>query len=387
MTTSGKRHGFSLVELMVGLTAGTLVVGAVYVVGAGSGRYFQRQHRLAQVQMAARGGMDQLRRDIARAGLMSTPNSRVENLCMGPPRHLQAVEFLNNVDTDAIPNATENGVTADRLRLVGNYATADSYIAASLNAAGTQVRLQQSWQSFRRTFVNQVSGALDAQRFDEVFQPGRYLHIHTLQGQSFFVRITGTVAGNAAVNFTPSLPVGSICLAGLGDGATVSPIMRIEYLITDLGGALTSSQSTAVSGQPTQLVRREIGFDAGATPVVNTEQVVLEYAVDFNFRFVVDNALAGATPALATLDGLAAAPMLADVNANAGATPERLRSVHVSVSVRTLEQDAAFAFVTRDPTQPLKRFRFDAQRPGSARVRNLVAEVFLPNVGYWRSAL
>lgn len=374
------KGGFTLVELMVAVTAGAIVVSSVFVVGAGSSRYFQDQHRVAQTQTALRAAMDQLRRDVARAGFMGTPNSAREFNCLTPSRHVQAIEFLDNQDTATIPNAAENGVSADRLRLTGNYATADSYLAVGLNAAGNQITLQQTWQGFRRSFVNVTTAAFDANAFTDAFRVDRYLHIRTQQERHFFVRITGTTPATATVSFTPALPVGGDCVVGLADGAIVAPLMRIEYFIGSLGGLL-DPETEQVTGRPTQLIRREVAFDAAATPVANSERIVLEYAVDFNLEFVVDSTLVvGAAPTLSRLTGLEADLLFNDVNVDAAAAPHRIRNVIANLTARTAEQDRRYAFVAPQAGAPLSRFRADITRPGAARVRTQRAEIFVTNI-------
>jgi len=383
-STSRRSPGFTLVEMMLALAAGTIVISSVYVIGAGSARYFQHQHRLAQSQMGVRTGLDQLRRDIARAGFMGTANTRRESSCVPLTRQLQAIEFLDNVDNSALPNGSENGVSADRLRLVGNYVTSDSYLISTISANGTQLQLQQDWQAFRRSFINRTSNVYDTAMFTDVFRAGRYLHIRTLRGNHFFVQITATIPATRTISINPGLPIGSLCVEGLADGAMVAPLARIEYLITNLGGDLAPSQAQLVMGQPTQLVRREIAFDAPGTPIPNSERVILEFAIDFNLRFLATNGLT--PPQLVLLNGAAASGAVGDVNTLMGATPERIRDVMISVSTRTPEQDKSFPFIRRTATEALQRYRVDPSRPGAARVRTLNAEVFVANIAYWRPA-
>jgi type II secretory pathway pseudopilin PulG len=378
--TRTRTSAFTLVELMVALTAGALVIASAFVVGAGSSRDFGDQNRIAQTQMSLRAGIEQLRVDIARAGFLASANTRrMPGVCIVPSRHVQAVEFANDVAT-AIPNASENGVSGDRLRLVGNFATADSYYATGINSTGDQITLQRSWQGFRRSFFSKTNSMYDPTAFSAVFRPGRMLHISTAQGTHLFVQITDANPATASINFTPSLPPGGACVGGLADGAMVSPLVRIEYLITDLGGSFKPLNSTVV-GTPTQLVRREILFDAAGTPVLGTERAIAEFAVDFNLNFILDDELViNEPPVLNRYTGTAAANLMADVNTNPAAAPHRIRSILYSVSVRTPEQDGRFKFVTRQTGAPLTRYRADPQLPGSARVRTVVGEVFLANV-------
>ena len=360
--------------------AGAIAITSIYYVGSASSHHFQEQQRIATTQMSLRMGVEQLRRDLSRAGYMGSPDSRREIRCMTPNREIQGIEFANATDLGALPNAAENGVTADRLRLVGNYLTSDSYLAIGLNGGGTRVFLQRSWQGFRRSFGEPFSAAA----FTDVFVAGRMLHIRTLQGQHFFVTITGADAGQAAVDFSPALPVGSVCLAGLADGAMVAPLARIEYRVLQLGRRTEGSQLGRVTGEDflgetnPQLIRHEIAFNDNSW-LPGTERVVLEYVANFDVRFMIDTAAnPGAAPNLVEVaEGQAQNQM------GFGRRPNRARSAIVDVSVRTPEQDPNYLWPfpgARPANAPLTHYRVNGALPGAARVRTVRTEILLPNI-------
>ena len=60
--------GFTLVEMMIALLAGSFAIMAVYYLGGVSSRGFNEQSRVAESQMALRTAMEQLRRDISLMG-------------------------------------------------------------------------------------------------------------------------------------------------------------------------------------------------------------------------------------------------------------------------------------------------------------------------------
>ncbi|MFW5926296.1 MAG: PilW family protein [Myxococcota bacterium] len=390
-----KRHrtkaGFTLIELMVALVAGVIAITTIYFVGAASSRHFHEQQRIAQTQMSVRMAMEQLRRDVQRAGFLGTPNSMRESRCgTPPPREVQAVEFANDDQTNVLPNAAQNGVTADTLRLTGNYATGDSYFVSSLTAAGSGVYLQQSWHGFRRDFGSPVN----PDRFEAVFRPGRMLHLTTLQGKHFFVRITGNDPGRGQVDFTPALPLGGACTGGLADGAVVAPLSRIEYSVQNLADD-PAGQSLAPEDDPAaaafrgeagaQLVRREIDF--GGNPLPGSQRIVLENVAMVDYQFLANTAGAGLAPDLEVWADEDANGRLGDVNANAAFRPEAVMSVRASLSARTAEQDPRFPWVAAAAGTPATgvaptRYKVvpgdDFQ--GAARVRTLRTEIFLPNV-------
>ena len=106
------------------------------------------------------------------------------------------------------------------------------------------------------------------------------------------------------------------------------------------------------------------------------------FVANVDYEFIVDNTIVvGAPPTLARVSGAAAAavigtPILA-------ADPNRLRSVIVSLSARTPEQNPHQPWPytgARTSSDPFTHYRVSTVVPGSARVRTMVAEVPLPNI-------
>jgi hypothetical protein len=366
------------------MAAGTLAISSIYFVSAASSRHFQEQQRIAQTQMATRMAMEQLRRDVSRAGFLGTPNAVLENSCIAPAAPVRAVEFIDNQDPGAIPNAVDHLAQADRLRLTGNFATSDEYLAGGVSADGRTVFLQTRWQSFRRSFGE----PFDPQAFLNVFQPNRMLRIVNRQNLHFFVRITGASAANRSVTFTPSIPVGGLCVGGIAAGARVAPLMRLEYLVMDLSAtpagarfATLDPNQDFVGTTPHHLVRREIQFDAGAAsvPIPGSERVVLEYVVDANFDFWLDQQLlVGGPPDLQFFQG---APAQNQIDA----TPHRVRSVVATIAARTPDQSPRFEWPGPRPNREAPLTHFTLRQPPavgspSSRVRSLQSEIAIPNL-------
>ena len=369
------RQGFTVVELMAALTAGLIAISSIYYISASSSRHFQEQQRVAQTQMALRMATDQIRSDLARAGYLGTPNSATETTCIAPAAPLLGLTLQDGADSGSLTLAGTNNAEADRLRMVGNYATSDSYLAVGLSAGGNQVALQDQWQGFRRSFGAPFNAAL----FNAAFQIGRMLHIRTLQGNHFFVTITGVNGGASPpqVTFNPPLPIGGACTGGLASGAMVAPLVQIEYAVVPMDAAqglgnLRNAAAGALSGvNGPVLVRRELNFATGAV-VAGTTQIVTEYVAEFDVDFIMDTALAGAAPNLVTqLDGVAAATLAAN--------PEQARTALVQLSVRTAAEDPRFPFTPRAAGGPLTSYELLAAGDGAARVRTARTEVFLSN--------
>jgi prepilin-type N-terminal cleavage/methylation domain-containing protein len=407
VTRQRKHEGFTLVELMVALVAGVIAISTVYFVGASSSRHFHEQQRVAQTQMGLRMAMEQMRHDIQRAGFLGVPNSLTAQQCGFPPAQaVQAVMFQDNVDTQFLPNAGENGVQADSLVLTGNYATGDSYLAQGLGAAGNEMFLQTEWQNVRRDFGEGGQQILppvqvNPDRLAAAFRPGRLLHITSQQGNHFFMPIAGAQGGTgrATVRLVGALPPGGTCVVGLLAGAEVAPISRIRYQVIGMDGAfqalLPADGQVAGPQDPrgltnALLVREEIGGvgnvlnDGNGAPL---RRVVLEYVANLDFRFVLNTALPGMPPQIVTGGGEnpVVVGALADLNTSPAATPHMVRSVIVTLSARTAEQDPRFPWDPTGAGNPLlgiapTRYRANQSLPGASRVRTLRTEIFLPNL-------
>ncbi|MBX3248950.1 MAG: prepilin-type N-terminal cleavage/methylation domain-containing protein [Myxococcales bacterium] len=400
------RAAFTLLELMVALVAGLIAIGAIYYVSSASARHFHEQQRVAHTQTALRMALEQMRRDIARAGYLATPNSMRDQRCATPPREVQAVEFLDNHQTVVLPNAANNLVEADTLRLTGNYATSDVYLVSTLQATGQGAFLQAGWHGFQRDFTQWgptellATGPLaarvtDAERFQAAFRTGRMVHIETMQGNHFYQRITGvTPAGTLPlVNFAPGMSVGGVCVGGLADGAMIAPLSRIEYIVLDPRDepslqALLQVGSDAALDRATGrtnavLVRRELDFVTGA-PIAGSTRVILEHVAEVDYEFIFDQQTApGVVPNLQRVDGPQSANLLANLNTNPAAVPHRVRSVILRLSARTAAEESSFPFVPRaSREEPLTRYDVNGDGAGrpAARVRTVETEIFLPNV-------
>jgi prepilin-type N-terminal cleavage/methylation domain-containing protein len=399
MKRRATRAGFTLIELMVALVAGLIAISAIYMVSSASARHFHEQQRVATTQMSLRMAMAQLRADLGRAGLYGTANSDRANAtnlqgCPKPSPRIQAIEFLDNPDGASF-NGAKNGIEFDRLRLVGNYSTSGGYMITGASS-GNELRLQTTWQGFRRDFMNEAGTDVVGEAFSAAFKKGRYAHVRTLEDTSVFTRIDSTTVGGSAavpdvrIQVVDPMPIVSPCMPGLGDGAVVAPLSRIEYAVVDprttaelsaLVPAMDETMEDLLGQTPAVLVRREIPFGCSdaCEPITGTTRVVLEFAADFNLRFLVDTQPDPASPpTFQVLAGSAAESALDPTDP--GTFPERVRSVVVRLSARTPATDPRFAFVERGDNDPLTRFQPHESSIGAARVRTAEAEILLPNL-------
>lgn len=377
-----RRAGFTLVELMVAMTLGALVIASVYTLGGSASRDFQAQQRITQLQLATRLALDRVRRDVERAGLHGTPDSQVERLGATPVRRVVAVRLQNDAARAVLDAAGSGNTTAqgDLLTLVGNFSTSDAYLVRSLNDTGDTVFLQTSWQGFRRSFVvldGDSNDVVDAGLFQDVFRAGRMLHIQTIAGNHFFVRVVGAnvVGDNATVQFTPAIGVGGTAVVGLAEGALVAPLSEIQYGLEANAPDLPANPDEDITGTNVSLVRREIDMASG-TVVAGSTRTVLEWAVHFDVDAILDDTAIGMAPSALSLT------QYDDANAEAqiAARPARVRALLVTLGARTREQDRSFPWIAPVAGAPLVRFRVFDGRDGAAHVRTSSAEIGLPNL-------
>ncbi len=394
-TKQASRLGFTLVELMVALAIGGVAITSIYAVGKASTRHFREQQRVSNTQTAVRMAMDQLKRDLQRAGYLGTPRALVQGESCQTPTYTGAPvaaisDFGDDVGSPALADAcgginTGSGeVTFDRVVLMGNYSTSGEYAIGTGNTS-TSVTVGHDWQSFRRDFNNWENDTFVPALFTEAFMPGRMVRIHTQSDSMFFTSIgTGgtTTGADPTVGVTPAIP--NTCTIG---GGWISPLNSIVYEVQ----AATADEAARypVANGPVAVLRRFEAVGNDHTAVLprpgggNADsRSVLDYVVSFNLRFRSSNGLNQPN----TVSWAQTAPV------NVGANPEYLRSVIIDVAARTPEQEPEMAVRF---TAPLSSFTVFAQpgsalpgtcqlnqRPGAARVRSARAEVFLPNIAF-----
>ncbi|MFO0683924.1 MAG: prepilin-type N-terminal cleavage/methylation domain-containing protein [Sandaracinus sp.] len=389
-----RRAGFTLLELMVALALGALVVATMYTLSGASARTFQTQQRISQLQLQTRLALERVRRDIAATGFGGTPDSQAERSCgaRGIATRLYAVQLTDHdpAATTALGAGGSTAVThGDRLRLMGNFATSDTYLVANTGSAnGASVYLQSNWQAFRRSFAADPLGtSVDTSLFTSVFAPGRLVHVTHPRGYHFFATISSSAVDSAGrtptVSISPPLPAQDECNYALCVGCQISPLMLVEYGIDTAANVAPqlASADPAVVGTNTVLYRRELDPTTG-DPLPNAApRVLLEYAIHFDAGIRYDAAPVGNPPQITP-----APPLPASATIPAG-RESRVRSIQISLAARTSDIDPAFPwpYAGNRPTgateSPITSFQvFTDGRPGTAHVRTAMAEFVLENL-------
>lgn len=402
--------GFTLLELMVSLTVGGLAIASIYAVGAASTRTFQQQQQIATAQTALRMALNQVKRDIARAGYLGTPNVTVPPGCApqvcgpinalidnpaGSGRLAAFSAFQNNivlvagtndgVDPTGLNRA--NGFTTDDVVLFANYETAANYPVFVINPGNpSQIGISQDWYSFRHDFTdwyNNAAPAYNATAFNDAFRVGRLIGIQTARRVSHFAAITqvdapGTPTGPVPVTFGAAVPAS--CVGDL-DNAWAAPISAIRYYARN---AAAVEADTRTGAPIAQLIRQEVLPTDKVTPlgnnggVNNPGRAILDYLVAFNLSFTMTTATGCGNPDNYAIGTTTADPNTTENPVTVNGNPERIRAVAIELAVRASQPDPSLLW-TQGGCSQLRCFGLP-QQPNAVRVRRMRAEVFVPNV-------
>jgi prepilin-type N-terminal cleavage/methylation domain-containing protein len=393
-----REQGYTLVELLISILLTSIVVSALYAVSRTATDTFNQQQRTAEMQLRLRFAMEQIRADLSRAGYMSTPNSAIDpRVCPRPTTAYQGLEIVRTSPNPTVLPTDNLHINPITLRMTGNYVTADEYTVAGVS--GSTVSLQNQSPQWTR-----VQSQAEFNRIFGTAMSPRLIRIMSTSGQMQFAVSMGGTWVNSSSTGLPTLlltttplvqgagasasSAGAGCgLAGLGVGATVAPLMMVEYQIGSLAARLGELYpvDSAARAAKTDLIRREFDLRPGPEEVTTAARLVGEYAVDFDATVAYDignptNSIV-AQPAMRTLAfGDSNITNLVGSVTGGSARPQQVRSLIVRLSIRDRDQEPSFGWVARGTTSALTRFRVYDNRTGAARVRSLVTEIAVPNL-------
>jgi len=418
-----RARGFTLIELLVALTGGLFVALAVFALARDATRFYQREGRLANATLGVVVGFERLRADVARAGFLGTPNIQADPLVCnrppnGPTRLLNMASAwigtgANGSPSNSVLDAYLDSVPGKRahsLILSGSYSSPDEFpvrLVTSLGndgADGFGIYLQLGSGALARLgWAAAKTEAAKTKLLGQIFAPGRVLRVVDKEGRAQY----GVIAAVSldVANGEPFIKLGPtpalvfrygqarLCgFKGNETGASANIINFIRYDVrnlktgslfggtskyADLYAASTNAAIDAIEKTRTELVRTEV--DASDKPLsvdsVNQEELVAEYAVDFRVGIGAVSSNPSSEPTLIQLEEGDTGFQGYTDTPSAGATPQRLRSLRVRLSVRAREggqmgaSPGNFYRVTLGP----------GEGGGSARVRTLQADVMLNN--------
>lgn len=397
-------RGFTLVELMVALTGGLFLSLAVFALARDSGRFYQREARLANATVSGLIGFERLRADIARAGFLSSPNIfRDPRLC-GTPDGTWPVGLRNlasiQLSTPAVAYSalTANGRTPPAITLAGSYTSADVY-GAKIVPSGNVVIFELSTIEAAGALRRLGNGVMpDNAAMTATFPSARVLRI-VQNGRQYFGQIVGAAGGaqpTVTINAQPPVQLrsGSAIGCGLtvpGSGASTPMINVVNFIqyavrppqtpaaIAGYKNVFTTSADGPGEADRTELTRVELDIDGKVLD--NTEEIVAEYAVDLNLQLTAVTSTTGCCdPNLSLLSpGDPLFPNFTGAVFNSLNTPELIRSVRARLGVRSREADRT-AGVANPANQGLFRFNINSGTSETfARVRTYQADIALHN--------
>jgi prepilin-type N-terminal cleavage/methylation domain-containing protein len=400
---SERSRGFTLIELMVAITAGLFVAIGAFALARQGSRFFQQEARIANAQFSATVGFDRLRADIARAGFLTTANVQRDPVRCGstagwPSPGMPSLSALRI--TAATPPAVQdavNGLAPDQITLTGSYTTVESFPIRNVEIAGGkyQVTLQQNNGGMTRASIGADGGGLGT-----IFQAGRVLRLLDATGHYEFASIDGSgvnPAGEIVVSLKVNPPIAfkrdatATCgVEGFGVGMQATVVNTIRYEIRDLKAAdlpqyrplYSTSASAPGDGNRYELVRVEL--DSAGAEMDGTLELIAEYAVDLRFGLTVATT-SGLDPSLTefAIGDSRIYDYAFDVAAKPTTPgPERIRAVRARLAVRSREGDRASGVPAPAGAPPGAMFRYSMGGDGGsyARARTLTADIQLPNL-------
>lgn len=361
--------GITLVELLVGMVIAVVLAGSLYYVFTVSVGGYRMEEEVVRASERLRFGLEQLKRDIAAAGFLATPDSQADdNVCPKPQNRLLGIYFERIGDT--YEPTTNVNIQPTAVTLFGAYPSPEVFFTQSI--IGNVVTLQAT-PNFPSTKAE----------FDAIFNSNHLLRIVNSEQFEMYYPIQSADFATRTIVLSGAPPVSTppdYCgIQGFGVGLEVNAVGYIRYIVRrDVrSGAPTDGNGTI---NKLDLVREELTPDRQVVP--GSRVIVAEYVTDLAFYdFAMDNDPTRTDPNLYIY------PNIEDVVNNSGSgilssastsRPQDLRFVTVVLSVRTEHEDPSLSMEKRQgPHAPYERYDADVTMKGVARVFHLASRVDL----------
>lgn len=400
-------RGFTLVELLIAIAAGSLVATAAVLLSKNAVRLFQEESRMSYAQVAVANGLSRLGVDLEHAGRNSTKNPRTDTrICsLGLATWPIGMQRLQPVHIELLadlPQNTGNDLRNERITIAGDMDSGDNWVMNSTlpGSTGTTIILQPQSRSVRRLSALNQYGDITP-RLNEIFKAGRILHIEG-PTSDYYGRIKGfTATGgpmidsiSVALETTPQVPMQPqsllpCAIKGFGSGFPVHVLSRVRYeiksVVNDNAFSDYVQPTNPVTGDDirTELIRTELTPDDAV--MAGSTELITEYAVAMRFGLTALGITSQPDAPVLERFPITDPTPNANVFVVAGPAdvinnrPEAIRSIQVRLSVRSRAPDRPTAL----PGQAGKPYRFFISTAKSsdkwARMRNLEREFSLIN--------
>jgi hypothetical protein len=400
-SNSGKRRGFTLAELMVALAGGLFIASAVFTLSKQTSRFSMSQMRVADATLGSVVGFERLRTDIARAGFLGTANVRRDPRVCGTPAdaawpaglsNLASVQITPGAADTRSSEATDNGLTPQRILLGGSYASADQFDVRLVTRSDPAVIfLEPTSLGLANLGYTATPTAATLAR---VFATDRILRVVDNTGRVQFgviASVTGgadpsiTLARQPPLQFREGNPLG--CgVRGNGSDLRANVVNLIRYDLVDLSE--DAAFAPLFRGGPSyeatrrELVREEL--NARGELIAGTRELIAEYGVDLGFSLLTEPSVAAGLRRVTTTTAPAISSYAGLVSGlAAGNGPEQIRAVHAWFSVRSREADRPIELQTDTAGAGPKLLRVvvaeGTPERAFARVRSLQSTIPLMN--------
>ena len=385
--------GFTIVELMVATVLGLATVSSAYAIGASLTRQFHEQSRIATTQGSMRFAIEELKRDITRAGLFHTPRANTvfmrNSLCPQTSLTLPtpaagttpmgAIQYFEGTDAIVDISGENSGIRADTLRLLGNMVTDSKFTLSGAVPGSADLSFDILDHGFQDTFRKRpysetTPGIPDLNALFTSVWTNTLVHIRTAN-QPYHIFATATtsgqdVAGNYFVRLSSVIPTN--CLDGDLRGATISPVSFIEYRVVNPTDGSSDLDLDGITPTDNRVLVRRMISTANQALLNNAVSVIAEYVVNFQVSFYMSD---NDYPNMTGLDFVTGE----DAENAVAANPQRVRAAVIDLWVRTAREDPRLPFVAPTGTNEIDTFDVNKDIPGSARVRKVRFQVPMPN--------
>lgn len=413
--------GFTLIEIVVALSAGLLVSMAAFSMSKSATAFFQHEARISSAQLALTLGVNRLTADLQRASFLASANAKIDPMvCRDASWTAGLTSFAG---LTILPQATAsaqsiaNGLLPDQVIIGGSFNSSESFnvqcvLPGTAGAPSLQLQSAVFDNAMARVQASLGAGETLQAKLALIFAPGRYVNLFDPSTGFHVYGVIGAApnpvvtSGVAVVQLATgvSLPKKPASTCGIldptggaqcGAGLMVSVASRVLYDIRSLTSVATGNYGLLVApiapavtgdGGRTELVRVEL--DATGAEIPGSLELVSEYAVDMRFGITVSTKITNDNynPTVITYgindptDVHAIAGDVSTSTSSTGPTPQLIRSVQVRLATRTRAPDR-----NTDLPQGLDgrrlHYAIPNVRPGFARVRTSYAHVALPNQG------
>ncbi|MBM4387149.1 MAG: prepilin-type N-terminal cleavage/methylation domain-containing protein, partial [Deltaproteobacteria bacterium] len=267
-----RSKGFTLVELLTAMSLATILIATTAYVFITSSSAFRAQEHVISIQEQLRFAVEQIKRDVRKAGFLATPDSAADdNVCPKPLQRLMAISFARG-GAEYLPEVNLN-IAPSSVTLFGAFASPNVFYTISIT--GNVVTIQQG-AGYPQTLAE----------FNQIFNSRHLLRIVNKDQYEMYFGISAADFASGTITLDSVVPVveePNYCgIHGVGEGLEVNVANYIRYsLIADV-------RDGAPAGK-IDLVREELQDD-GVTPYEGSRLIIAEYIVDMQFYdFAIDN--------------------------------------------------------------------------------------------------